>query len=109
MLLRILPFIVSMILLAAHFFRTGNMLFVIICLVVPFLLLIKTRWALISAQIFTYVGVLLWVLTAFELVRVRMAAGADYLRMLLILLAVAAFSGWAAYLLNRPAVKQNYL
>jgi len=108
MFLRILPFIISMILMAAHFLREGNVILVIIFLAVPLILFIKKRWALLSALIFDLAAVLLWALTAFELVQARLAAGADWIRMFLILLAVAAFTAWAGYLLNGKLFKERY-
>jgi hypothetical protein len=35
--------------LGAHFLRDGHMLFVLLCLLFPFLLLIRRRWVLLHA------------------------------------------------------------
>ena len=43
--IRVIPFVVACFLLGAHFLRQGSLLLTGACLLAPFLLLIKKRWA----------------------------------------------------------------
>jgi hypothetical protein len=108
MILRLLPFILAFLFLAAHFLRSAHTPLVILCLVTPLLLLIKKRGILILLQCLTYVGVLVWVHTIYVLVRLRIGMAEPWGRMVLILLGVAVFTFLAGYLLNSDLVKQRY-
>ncbi len=108
MLRRIIPLILAFIVLGAHFLRYGNLLMMAICLPIPFALFIKKRWALWGVQALTVVGALFWIKVAIDNLWVRLAAGVPWVRMVAILLAVSAFTLWAAWLLSRPAVAEKY-
>ncbi len=106
---RIIPFILTCILIGAHFMRDGNRLLTLLSIIFPLLLLIKQRWVLIVSQIFAYIGAWLWVGTAIEIAEMRMLFNEDWTRMAIILGTVAAFSVWSGVLLNSKKVKENYL
>jgi len=106
--LRIVPVVLAFLLLAAHFLRDGNMALVPVCLLIPFLLFIKRRWAHVTVRILTFLGAAIWLQTTIVLVQHRWVTGAPWLRMLLILSGVAAFTLFAAYLLGSETVRKNY-
>jgi len=108
MVLRITPLIVASLLLAAHFLRSGNLGLVIASLLVPLLLVIKKRWSLIIVQLFAYLGVVIWVITTISIVRQRMLWGIPWSGVVIILGAVALFTGFAGLLLNSAVVKEKY-
>jgi ABC-type Fe3+-siderophore transport system permease subunit len=108
MILRVLPFILAFLLLAAHFFRSAHLTLVALCLLTPLLLLIKKRSILIFLQCLAYVGALIWVRTAYVLVHQRIGMAEPWGRMVLILSGVAVFTFLAGYLLNSDLLKQHY-
>lgn len=99
MALRAIPLVLSCLLMAAHVFRAGGGLPALLILLAPMLLLFRfgptvLRWML---ALFA----LEWVRTAAMLAAWRIMAGEPFLRMLAILLAVAAFNVWTLTLLRR--------
>ncbi len=109
MIRRIIPFILSAIVLAAHFLRFANFPIMIFSLAVPFLLLIKKRWALLTVQALTVAGGLFWIKVAVDNLWLRLAVGEPWLRMVAILLAVSLFTLWSAWLLASDTVAEKYL
>ena len=85
----------ALLLLGAHLLRwAGPLLLVLAALVLPFLRPVR---AVRLLQGLLGLACLEWLRTAWMLAGERAAAGQPFLRMLAILLAVAAFSGWAAW------------
>ena len=108
MFLRTIPIIFAYLLLGAHFLRSGNTIFIVVSVLAPCLLLVKKRWTLLLIQWLAYCGTLVWIHTTLVLVRQRIAIGATWGRMLLILSGVVLFTLWAGYLLNSDVVKRRY-
>jgi hypothetical protein len=108
MFVRIIPFVIACLLLGAHFLRQGNLPLVGVCLLAPFLFFVKKRWALSVLQVFAYGSAAIWLYTTVSLVRYRMAIGAPWTRMSLILLGVTAFTLLAAYLISSDVLKSRY-
>jgi hypothetical protein len=108
MILRLLPFILAFLLLAAHFLRSAHIPLVVLCLLAPLLLLIKKRSILILLQSLAYLGVFVWIRTIYVLVRQRIGMAEPWGRMVLILLGVAVFTFLAGYLLNSDPLRQRY-
>lgn len=103
------PAVLSCLVLAAHFLRWGNLLGGLACLALPAVaLLSRQRWALRAWQVLLAAGTLVWLTTAVTLGSERISAGQPYLRMTLILGAVAALSAVSAWLLSRPSVAGRY-
>ena len=108
MLLRIIPFMLAALLLAAHFFRYGNLIAALLCVLAPLLFLIKQRWSLIALQVFSYAGALIWLLTTVDILRQRLMVGLPWSRLVVILGVVILFTVWAGLLLNSRPVKEKY-
>ena len=108
----IIPAIISSVILSAHFLRSTHMAEVFLCLISPFLLLIKRNWAVRIFQFLLLVGSLIWVKTTVELLGIRMSMGMPWVRMTLILTAVTAFTIFSACILktnkNRTKNNDNY-
>jgi hypothetical protein len=107
MILRLIPMVIAFLLLGAHFLRGDHRVLVGVCLLAPFILLIKKRWARLLAQWLLYLGALVWLSTALGLMHSRLATGQPWIRMLAILTLVAAFTLWAGLLLNSARIKQH--
>lgn len=108
MFIRIIPFVVACLLLGAHFLRQGSLPLVGVCLLVPLLLFVKKRWALNMLRVFAYGSAAIWLYATITLVRHRMAVGAPWTRMSLILLGVTAFTLLAATLISSDVLKKRY-
>lgn len=99
--LRLLPLILSAIVMAAHFFRSGNIGFVIFALVAPLLLIVRSRWAVLTVQLLLAAAAFEWIRTAASIASERAALGAPTTRMFVILGAVALFTAVSAIPLGR--------
>ena len=108
MLLRISLFAVAALLLGAHFYRTGNLVLVVLCLAVPLLFFYRRRWSLILLQLMAYGATAIWLVTAYRLIEIRQQMGQPWTAAAIILGAVALFSLVAGLLLNSRAVAQRY-
>jgi len=106
--IRIVPVIVSFLLLAAHFLRESNLVMLGICCGIPWVLLIKDRRSLLIAQIAIYAGVLVWVNTTLRIYRQRVLLGLPWQRAILILGGVTVLTAIAGMLLHSPTLKARY-
>ena len=104
--LRIVPAVLSVIVLAAHFLRDGNMALVVLTLLSPMMLLIPTRLGVRLLQGVLLVGLVEWVRTSWLLASMRDAAGMPWTRMVIILGAVAVFTLVSALLLEKIAQRR---
>jgi len=105
----IIPLIFSCLLLGAHFLRSGNPLFTLLCILLPFLLLIKRLWVLLIVQLFMYAGGIIWVNTAIHLMRKRITLSLPWNKPVIILGVVAGFTILSGLLLNLKGIKEKYL
>ena len=106
--IRYLPIILAAILLAAHFLRSYSLVPMALCLLSPFLLLIKKRWSLVTLQLLTVPAALIWLLTLYGIIQERIFEQRSWTASAIILGAVVLFTLWAAWLLNSPRVKERY-
>lgn len=106
--LQSLPIVVSCLLMAAHLFRGQHYALVLLSLLMPLLLLIPRRWIARAIQLGLLISAAEWVRTAAKLMQERTASGQPYLRMALILGAVALFTLGAALIFQLPAMRRRY-
>ena len=78
MIYRIIPLIMSWILIAAQFHIMGNKLLMVASLSVPMLLLIFRRQALLLVQWVTYAGIIIWIKAGIDYVNLHMDSGGNY-------------------------------
>lgn len=86
----------SFVLLGAHFFRAGLWPLAVGCAALLPLLLVRRTWAARLAQACLLAGSLEWAWTTFMLAQQRIALGQPWLRLVLILGAVALFTAASA-------------
>jgi len=108
MITRVSLYVVAAVLVAAHFLRVGNWIIVALCLATPLLFLVRRRWSLLVLQFLAYVAASLWLVTAWQIVHVRLAFGAPWLRAALILVVVAAVTMLAGVLLRSHSLQLRY-
>jgi hypothetical protein len=97
-----LPAVLSMLVLAAHFLRGGAPVLALACAAAPPLLLLAWRrtWAVKLLQAMLILGALLWIRTVIVHIDQREAAGRPWMRMAIILGAVALFTFLSGLLLS---------
>src|SRR6266516_1718653 len=106
--LRYIPIILASVLIAAHFLRTFSLVPMTVCLLAPFLLLIKKRWSLITLQLLTIPAALIWLITLNGIIQQRIFEDRSWIASAIILGGVALFTLFACLLLNSPEVKERY-
>ncbi len=108
MFLKIIPYILSCILISAHFLRNGNAPLTVISLLFPFLLLIKKRWSFMVSQLFAYFSITVWIYTMFNLANERIKLGMPYGKLIIIFSIVIVFTFLSSLLLLSPDIKKKY-
>jgi hypothetical protein len=106
--LRLLPVVLSLLLLAAHFLRQGLMPAVLLSLFLPVLLFFRRAWVARLIQIILVLGALEWTRTMLLLVNERRSVGESWGRLAIILLIVAVFTGCSALLFRCGPLKKRY-
>ena len=106
--LRILPLILSAVLIAAHFLRSYSLQQVFVCLAAPCLLLIKRRWGVVLLQSLSVVSALIWLFALNGIIQERIMEDRSWIASAIILGLVTLFTLYAGWLLNSPQIKNNY-
>ena len=96
------------ILLAAHFYRAGQIALSALSLGALLLLAIPRPWAARALQVVLLAGAVEWLRTLAMFASARMAMGQPYLRLTLILLAVAAFTAASAAVFRQSRLRSRY-
>lgn len=106
--LYLFPVCLSLLILAAHFLRYGNMVVVLILLLMPMMLLIRRAWAARTIQGVLILGASEWLRTLFVLTTQRQAEGQPWIRMAIILGTVALITLVAATVFAIPRLRRRY-
>lgn len=106
--LRLLPVIVSFVLLAAHFHRAELTLLVGICAFFPLLLFLRKPWVPQLFQGVLIIGALEWLRTLYMLAAMRIGFDQPWGRLALILGAVALFTALSGLVFNAPSLRTRY-
>ncbi|GIU08105.1 MULTISPECIES: hypothetical protein [unclassified Shewanella] len=105
---RILLISLAYLLIGAHFLRFGQNEACIAFALCPLLLFIKTTWATRLLQLGLIVSaVLVWGVSSFEYVQMRIIAEAPWYRLSAIMAGVIAFTLFAAWCCNGIIQKRN--
>jgi len=105
---KLLPPILSLVLIGAHFLRYGNYGLLLVSLAFPFLLLLKRKWVAYIFRIVLILASLFWLAIGMEIVGIRSAHGLPYLRLAAIMLAVALFTAASALVFRFASIKERY-
>jgi hypothetical protein len=105
--LLVLPSLAA-ILLAAHFYRAGQLVLAALSVGALVLLAVPRPWAARALQVALVAGALEWLRTLALFASTRMAMGQPYLRLALILVAVAAFTAVSAVVFQQSALRRRY-
>ena len=105
---RLVPVILSILLLAAHFYRAGNLILVILIVASPCLLFIRSNWIVRLIQVELILGGIEWIRTMLKLVNIRQAHNLPWERLAIILGSVAAFTIMSVLVFNLKTLKTRY-
>ena len=107
--LLLLPVVISLLLMAAHFLRDGWPLLSILCLVVIVLVLISHDPLIATVtKVILALGSIEWIRTAFNFVSARMESGEPWMRLAVILGAVTCFTFASIFVFNTNALKERF-
>jgi len=106
--LLLVPPVLSLLVLGAHFLRAGTPLLVGVALGTLVLLFVRRRWAARAAQIVLVLGALEWVRALVALTGERMSEGLPYGRMVVILGVVAAVTAASALAFRGRTLRRWY-
>ena len=107
--LRLLPVVISLLLLAAHFSRNDVTLLAVISLALPLLLLVRRRWVPRLFQVLLVLAALEWVRTTVMHVSRRQAEGETWTRLAVILVAVALFTACSGLVFRNRKLSRRYM
>ena len=105
---RLLPVILSILLLAAHFFRAGDNLYVLVLLVLLLLLAVKKSWVPWLIQVALLLGAIEWLRTLMFVAQMRIEFGMPWTRMAIIMGSVAMFTAFSALVFRGKALRKRY-
>ena len=103
--LRLLPVLISFLLVAAHFFRSGQLILVTLALCIPLLLLVRQSWVPWVIQVVLLLAAIEWLRTLINIAQLRMHTGEFWMRMAVILGAVALFTAASGLVLRSAALQ----
>ena len=106
--IRLIPVILSSILMAAHFSRSNQNGLAIVCLMLPFLLFVRRRWVAKVFQVLLLVGSIEWIQTTLRIVHIRQFQGQPWMRLVIILGSVALFTALSALVFESKSLKQRF-
>jgi len=106
--LRLLPVLLSILLLGAHFFRAGQIVIVFVLLALLPLLLLKKYWVPWIIQMVLLLGAVEWLRTIFFVAQMRIEFGMPWTRMAIILGAVALFTACSGLVFRGKALRKRY-
>ena len=99
----------SLAILGAHFYRSGSLVLVALCvLLLALMLALRRIWVVRLLQVGLLLGAAEWLWTTFFLVQQRLALGQPWQRLTLILLAVASVTALSALVFRHPRVQRRF-
>ena len=108
MIYRIIPLIISWILISAQFHVIGNKSLMMASLAVPMFLLILRRKALLFVQWITYAGIIIWIKAGIDYVNIHMVPGGSYFTILIFFSLVALWTVISGLLLYTDDFRRVY-
>jgi uncharacterized membrane protein YecN with MAPEG domain len=107
-LLKLLPAMLSFLLLAAHFYRAGEVIPAALSLALPSLLLLREKWVVWIIQAALLLGSVEWIRTLVLFARQRIEFGQPWTRLAVILGAVALFTALSALVFRSESLRRRY-
>ena len=106
--LLLVPVVLSLVVLGAHFLRAGNLVLVASVLLLVPLLGLRRRWVARLIQVVLVLGAAEWVRTILQVAARRSEAGEPMVRMIVILGSVALVAALSALALGMGPLRRWY-
>jgi len=106
--LRLLPVIISFLLLSAHFLRAGQVVVVVVLLALLFLLFLRRYWVPWVIQVILLLGAVEWLVTLYSVAQVRIVSGMPWTRMAIILGVVALFTALSSLVFRTESLRDRF-
>ena len=106
--LKLIPVILSLLLLAAHFYRSGQIVLAVACVAMLFVLFFRKSWVPRLFQLLLVLGALEWLRSLYYFAAMRIAWDQPWTRLAIILGAVALFTALSGLVFNNKAVRARY-
>ncbi|MEE4218094.1 MAG: hypothetical protein V2I48_10825 [Xanthomonadales bacterium] len=106
--LRLLPVVLSFLLLGAHFYRSGMLVLTGLSLAVPFLLFVRKKWVPRLFQILLVLGAIEWLRSLYFLIAMRMAWDEPWTRLAVILGTVALLTALSGLVFTNGKLRVYY-
>jgi hypothetical protein len=106
--IKLLPVIVSLLLMAAHFYRAGLLPVTAIVLVVTCMLFVPHGWVVRIIQALLAAGSIEWFITLSKLVSMRQAMNMPWIRLVLILGSVSIFTFGSIFMFRMKSLRTRY-
>ena len=105
---RLIPVVLSFLLLAAHFYRSGLLPLTLACALLPLLLFLRGAWVPKLFQLLLFLGALEWLRTLYVFAAMRMAFEQPWGRLALILGGVALFTALSGLVFLTRNLRSRY-
>ncbi len=102
------PVLLSSLVMAAHFLRSGDFLPMLAVLALPAILLIRRPWPPRIVQVVLIAEALLWVQVALQFIAERQAEGVSWTALAIILGSVALFTAASGLVFFSPRLQARY-
>jgi hypothetical protein len=106
--LRLSPVVLSFLLLAAHFYRAGQLALTTACLAAPLLLFLRRRWVPRLFQALLALGALEWLHSLYVFASIRIAFEQPWTRLAAILVTVALLTALSSLVFQTAALRRFY-
>lgn len=105
---RLLPVILSFLLMSAHFLRVGQVYMAGACIVILFLLLPRKTWIPRMFQVLLIAASVEWLVTLYMFVQMRIAFDAPWTRLAIILGTIALLTALSGLVFTGKALRARY-
>ena len=105
---RIIPLVISWILISAQFHMDGHKLLMVVSLAIPMFLLIMRRPVLLFVQWMTYAGVFVWIKAGIDYVNIYMVPEGNYFKIVIFFSLVALWTVASGLLLYTDEFRRVY-
>lgn len=106
--LYLFPPVIAFLLLAAHFFRSENLLIALVCFLATFLVFVRRPWAAYAIQVCLVLGSVEWLRSAISLTLTRSESGEPFLRLAIILGSVTLFTALSALVFRTSELRNHF-
>ena len=106
---RLLPVILSFLLLGAHFLRAGLIPATVLCVAILFLLFLRKPWVPRLFQVLLVLGAIEWLRSLYMFAQMRIAWGEPWTRLAIILGTVALFTALSGLVFRNKKLAARYL